>query len=161
MFFRKQQDPKLEDRLRGLSGEPEPTISSAIFDRGSLEPRPHYDALTACRRRGRHNGLMLIPFAAFGGVGSQVRPPRPLPSLWAATTRATASGQQEQGQRQLGQQQQGQRQRGDTIKGNGNAGDHDKGHGNKPDDDQYKPGKGCGDKNHEHARNDECKKPAN
>jgi hypothetical protein len=22
---------------------------------------------------------------------------------------------------------------------------------------QYKPGKGCGDQNHEHARNDECK----
>jgi hypothetical protein len=26
-------------------------------------------------------------------------------------------------------------------------------------DDQYKPGKGCGDKNHIHAREDECKKP--
>ena len=24
---------------------------------------------------------------------------------------------------------------------------------------QYKPGKGCGDKNHQHEREDECKKP--
>jgi hypothetical protein len=24
---------------------------------------------------------------------------------------------------------------------------------------EYKPGKGCGDKNHEHEREDECKKP--
>jgi hypothetical protein len=30
---------------------------------------------------------------------------------------------------------------------------------NTPDEDQYKPGKGCGDKNHEHSREDECKKP--
>jgi hypothetical protein len=28
-----------------------------------------------------------------------------------------------------------------------------------PDDDQYKPGKGCGDKNHIHERENECKKP--
>jgi hypothetical protein len=26
-------------------------------------------------------------------------------------------------------------------------------------EEQYKPGKGCGDKNHEHEREDECKKP--
>ena len=35
--------------------------------------------------------------------------------------------------------------------GNGN----DKG----ADQSEYKPGKGCGDKNHEHEREDECKKP--
>jgi hypothetical protein len=29
----------------------------------------------------------------------------------------------------------------------------------KPSDDQYKPGKGCGDKNHVHARENECKPP--
>jgi hypothetical protein len=28
-----------------------------------------------------------------------------------------------------------------------------------PSDDQYKPGKGCGDKNHVHARENECKPP--
>jgi hypothetical protein len=30
----------------------------------------------------------------------------------------------------------------------------------KPADDQYRPGKGCGDKNHIHERELECKKPA-
>ena len=30
---------------------------------------------------------------------------------------------------------------------------------NQPDEDQYRPGKGCGDKNHIHLREDECKKP--
>ena len=33
------------------------------------------------------------------------------------------------------------------------------GKGNNPGDREYKPGKGCGDKNHEHEREDECKKP--
>jgi hypothetical protein len=29
-----------------------------------------------------------------------------------------------------------------------------------PSQDQYRPGKGCGDKNHVHLRENECKKPA-
>jgi hypothetical protein len=29
----------------------------------------------------------------------------------------------------------------------------------EPAKDQYKPGKGCGDKNHVHAKENECKKP--
>ena len=32
-------------------------------------------------------------------------------------------------------------------------------HGNSAASSQYKPGKGCGDKNHVHEREDECKKP--
>jgi hypothetical protein len=36
---------------------------------------------------------------------------------------------------------------------------HDSGNGKSADSSQYKPGKGCGDKNHVHAREDECKKP--
>lgn len=35
---------------------------------------------------------------------------------------------------------------------------HDNGQGKSADNSQYKPGKGCGDKNHEHARENECKK---
>jgi len=33
---------------------------------------------------------------------------------------------------------------------------HDNGNGKSADRSQYKPGKGCGDKNHEHEREDEC-----
>jgi hypothetical protein len=46
--------------------------------------------------------------------------------------------------------------------GGGTAGviaGQDDGNGKSADQSQYKPGKGCGDKNHEHAREDECKKP--
>jgi uncharacterized protein (UPF0333 family) len=37
---------------------------------------------------------------------------------------------------------------------NGNGGNS----GNNGSDDEYKPGKGCGDKNHVHERENECKK---
>ena len=36
---------------------------------------------------------------------------------------------------------------------------HDNGNGKSADKGQYKPGKGCGDKNHQHEREGECKKP--
>ena len=36
---------------------------------------------------------------------------------------------------------------------------HDNGNGKSADRSQYKPGKGCGDKNHVHERENECKKP--
>ena len=36
---------------------------------------------------------------------------------------------------------------------------HDNGNGKSADSSQYKPGKGCGDKNHSHERENECKKP--
>ncbi|MFY9578220.1 MAG: hypothetical protein WAQ33_02745 [Gaiellaceae bacterium] len=39
-------------------------------------------------------------------------------------------------------------------KGNDNKKEND----DNGKDDEYKPGKGCGDKNHVHAREDECKK---
>jgi hypothetical protein len=42
---------------------------------------------------------------------------------------------------------------GGVIANNGNGGDN--GSAAKG---EYKPGKGCGDKNHQHARSDECKK---
>jgi hypothetical protein len=42
----------------------------------------------------------------------------------------------------------------------GDNGDHggNNGHHDDADDNEYKPGKGCGDKNHVHSRENECKK---
>jgi len=43
--------------------------------------------------------------------------------------------------------------------GGGTAGviaSHDNGNGKSADRSQYKPGKGCGDKNHQHERESEC-----
>ena len=36
---------------------------------------------------------------------------------------------------------------------------HDNGNKKSADRGEYRPGKGCGDKNHTHDREDECKKP--
>ena len=69
MFFRKRQDQGLEDRLRGLSAEPrDDFVRSLATEVRSSRVR------TAMRSRRVlaavvTSGLMLIPFAAFGGVG--------------------------------------------------------------------------------------------
>ena len=130
MFFRKRQDQRMEDRLRGLSAEPrDDFVRSLATEVRSSRVR------TAMRSRRVlaavvTTGLMLIPFAAFGGVGY-------------ASQAAKSAAQSVSG----------------GNKGNDNAGSNNKGNGNTPDEDQYKPGKGCGDKNHEHERENECKKP--
>src|SRR6476660_232002 len=140
MFFRKRQDQRMEDRLRGLSAEPrDDFVRSLATEVRSSRVR------TAMRSRRVlaavvTSGLMLIPFAAFGGVGYASQ---------AAKSAAQSVSGGNKGNDNAG---------GDNT-GNGNGGDSNKGNGNKPDDDQYKPGKGCGDKNHEHERENECKKP--
>ena len=140
MFFRKRQDQGLEDRLRGLSAEPrDDFVRSLATEVRSSRVR------TAMRSRRVlaavvTSGLMLIPFAAFGGVG------------YAAQAAKSAAQSVSSGNK-------GNDNSGDNNKGNSNAGDNNKGNGNSPADDQYKPGKGCGDKNHEHERENECKKP--
>jgi hypothetical protein len=48
------------------------------------------------------------------------------------------------------------------VLGGGAAGvvaSHDNGNGKSADKGEYRPGKGCGDKNHIHERENECKKP--
>jgi hypothetical protein len=69
MFFRKRQDQGMEDRLRGLSAEPrDDFVRSLATEVRSSRVR------TAMRSRRVlaavvTSGLILIPFAAFGGVG--------------------------------------------------------------------------------------------
>src|SRR3954466_443122 len=69
MFFRKRHDQGLEDRLRSLSAEPrDEFVRSLATEVRSSRVR------TAMRSRRVlaavvPSGLMLIPFAAFGGVG--------------------------------------------------------------------------------------------
>jgi hypothetical protein len=153
MFFRKRQDQGLEDRLRGLSAEPrDDFVRSLATEVRSSRVR------TAMRSRRVlaavvTSGLMLIPFAAFGGVGYAAQAAKSA----AQTVSNTASNNK--GNDNSGANNKGNNNSGDNNKGNSNAGDNNKGNGNSPADDQYKPGKGCGDKNHEHERENECKKP--
>ena len=106
------------------------------------------------------SGLMLIPFAAFGGVGYAAQAAKnAAQSVSSGNKGNDNSGEGNKGNSNSGDNNKGNSNSGNNNKGNSNAGDNNKGNGNKPDEDQYKPGKGCGDKNHEHERENECKKP--
>jgi hypothetical protein len=148
MFFRKRQDRELEDRLRSLSAEPKDDFVRSLSTE-IRKSRVH----TAIRSRRLvaalvTSALMLIPFVAFGGV-----------TYAAAAAKSAVQSVVNSDNKGGGGNNGGEAKGGTTQQGNnqqqGNNGDNNK----KPDDDQYKPGKGCGDKNHEHDRNNECKKP--
>ena len=144
-FFRKQEDPRLEDRLRGLSGEPNEDFVRNV----STEVRANRLRTTMRSRRVVAavvtTGLMLVPFAAFGGIGYAAQA--------AQSAAQTVSGGGTQSSAKTNGQ--GNAQGGSNTQSNLNSNSNS----NTPDEDQYKPGKGCGDKNHEHSREDECKKP--
>ena len=142
-FFRKRQDHGLEDRLRSLSVEPQDefvrklsTEIRASRVRNATRSRRVFAAVVT-------SGLILIPFAAFGGVGYAAQAAK---SAAQSVVKSDSKGGENKGQ--------GEGNGGNVAQDGNNGGDN-----GKPDDDQYKPGKGCGDKNHEHERKNECKKP--
>jgi hypothetical protein len=147
-FFRKRQDQGLEDRLRNLSAEPRDDFVSELSGhvrenrlRTTVRSRRFVAALVT-------SGLMLVPFVAFGGVSYAAAAAKS--AVQSVTKSDVKGGGDNNGGNQGGNQ-------GDN-QGGGNGGNQG-GDSKKPDDDQYKPGKGCGDKNHEHERNNECKSP--
>ena len=94
--------------------------------------------------------LLLVAFGVFGGLGyaksaahqvtkvvgvAHVSQPAQSARVTAHAAEAKTSSHHEDGE-----------------KGRGHHGDDD----DDADEDQYKPGKGCGDKNHVHRRHDEC-----
>jgi hypothetical protein len=149
MFFRKRQDQGLEDRLRTLSAEPRDEFTRELAGhvrenrlRTAARSRRFVAALVT-------TALMVVPFVAFGGV-----------HYAAAAAKSAAQAVSNTGNDNSGNSNKGNNNSGENNKGNGNSGDNNKGNGNGgPADDEYKPGKGCGDKNHEHDRNNECKTP--
>jgi hypothetical protein len=149
-FFRKQQDPKLEDRLRSLSGEP-----SEDFVR-TLTTEVRATRLRTTKRSRRvlaaivTSGFILIPFTAFGGIGYAAQAAK-------SAAQSVSGGGSQSSAKTNGQ---GNGQGGSNTQSNINSNSNSNTPAtNTPDEDQYKPGKGCGDKNHEHEREDECKKP--
>jgi hypothetical protein len=117
-FFRRRND-ELEDRLRGLGSEPRSDLVSELSGeiRASRIParmrtRRFAAALVA-------TAMMLIPFAAFGGVG--------LAASAAKTAVHSVVNTGHHANSKLGPR------------------------GVSPDQDQYRPGWGCGDKNHIHT----------
>jgi hypothetical protein len=149
-FFRKQQDPKLEDRLRSLSGQP----SDDFVRNLSTEVRANRLRSTVRSRRVlaavATTGLILIPFGAFGGIGYAAQAAK-------SAAQSVSGGGSQSNAKTNGQ---GNAQGGSSTQSNvNNNSNSNKPTTNTPDKDQYYPGKGCGDKNHEHEREDECKKP--
>jgi hypothetical protein len=157
-FFRKRQDRELEDRLRSLSAEPKDDFVRSL----STEVRKSR-AHTAMRSRRLvaalvTSGLMIVPFVAFGGVSYAAAAAKSAVQS-VSNTGNSNSADKNKGNNNSGDNNKGNNNSGDNNVGNNNSGDNNKGNNNTPDDDQYKPGKGCGDKNHEHERDNECKKP--
>jgi len=150
MFFRKRHDEGIEDRLRRLSAEPrDDFVRSLATDVRSSRVR------TAMRSRRVlaavvTSGLMLIPFAAFGGIGYAAQAAK-------SAAQSVSGGGSQSSAKTNGQ---GNAQGGSNTQSNVNSNSNSNTPAtNTPDEDQYKPGKGCGDKNHEHERENECKKP--
>jgi hypothetical protein len=119
-FFRRRNDG-LEDRLRGLGSEPSSDLVSELSGEIRASRIP-------ARMRTRRfaaalvtTAMMLIPFAAFGGVGLAA-------SAAHKAVHAVAHNQnQAKGKSKV---------RSQVV---------------TPDADQYRPGWGCGDKNHIHT----------
>src|SRR3954466_13528791 len=128
MFFRKRHDQGLEDRLRDLSAEPrDDFVRSLATEVRSSRVR------TAMRSRRVlaavvTSGLMLIPFAAFGGVGYAAQ---------AAKNAAQSVSSGKKGKDKPGSKNKGNGNVGNNNKGNNNLGDNNTGNNNSPADDQY------------------------
>jgi hypothetical protein len=97
---------------------------------------------------------MVTFFAVFGGVGYTTSAVQSID----VSRLAQAVGKDNKGNNNSGDNNKGNNNSGDNNKGNNNSGDNNKGNNNGPADDEYKPGKGCGDTNHVHERENECKK---
>ena len=124
----------IEAELRSSRPEPRPAFLAALstdLERRMRRPR-------AVRRAAFATALtaaMLSVFAAFGGIGY-------------ASSAANSAFHVSKIGRLVGISNHSSHN--DPIHGGGTA--------NNPTEGQYRPGKGCGDKNHVHARVDECKK---
>jgi uncharacterized membrane protein YgcG len=95
------------------------------------------------------SAALLVGLGSLVGVGLAASGPS---QLVAAVAKVVQSSTSSQG---AGQGDNNGAGGGNNGGGNGNGGgnsDHQ-----DPSDDQYKPGKGCGDENHVHARENQCK----
>ncbi|MGZ4393704.1 MAG: hypothetical protein ACXVRK_16555 [Gaiellaceae bacterium] len=97
---------------------------------------------------------MLTTFASFGGVGYATSAVKSLDvarvgSLVGVNSKPTKPRAAKAAQKKTVRKSSTQSSSRSFLANNNNQ--------QGPDDDQYKPGKGCGDKNHVHLRQNECK----
>ena len=141
--FRRSENHELEKELRKNRSEPRSAFVTAL----AAEVHGDTRRRTLVPRLALAGALVVAIvtfFAVFGGVGY------------------TTSAVQSINVSRLGQAV-GKSNNSDNSNSNNNSqGNNNEGNNNDDndgaDDDEYKPGKGCGDKNHVHERENECKK---
>ena len=136
-FRRHSEFRDLERQLRSRRSEPRQEFLSALAD--SLSARTGATGIGRLRvaLAASLTLVLLAAFAAFGGMG------------YAASAASQQAKQIVQVSKAAVGVNTSSRSKGPSVAKSPN----------KPDQDQYKPGKGCGDKNHIHERENECKKP--
>ena len=140
-IFRRNRD-ELETRLRAARPEPREAFVHALVDHVSRHPRPRRPLAPRLALALAVTAAIAAVFGAFGGLGyaasaaaHAVAKANPVAIVHHASPIRTLSAQP-------------------NAAGKGKDDDDEA----SPSKDQYKPGKGCGDKNHVHARENECKK---
>lgn len=151
-IFRRRPDD-LETLLRGSRPQPRDDFVAGLA--------AHVERRTPARGGlGRRLALVAAVtaaiaavFGAFGGLGyaasaaaHAVTSAKPVRAVFELTPSRSLQSSKEHGKNDDKDGQKDER-------GKGGKDDDD-----NPSHDQYKPGKGCGDKNHVHARENECKK---
>jgi hypothetical protein len=128
-LFRRSENHELERELRKHRSEPRSAFVSALAAEVHGDTRRR-TLMPRLALAGALAVAMVTFFAVFGGAGY------------------TTSAVQSVNISRLAQ----------AVGNSNNSSSSVKKEEKKPDDDQYKPGKGCGDKNHVHERENECKK---
>ena len=151
-FRRKSEFDELERGLRESRPEPSDDLIRTVSSRFWRGPSLRRLAAPRLAFAAALSALLLAAFGAFGGFGYASK---------AASGQITAftnvKGKSSGNGVAASSSNRSSNNRDNNNGGNDNGDDDDDDDG--PDDDQYKPGKGCGDKNHVHERENECKKP--
>jgi len=141
--FRRSENHELEKGLRKHRSEPRSAFVLAL----AAEVHGDTRRRTLVPRLALAGALVVAIvtfFAVFGGVGY------------------TTSAVQSINVSRLGQAVGKSNNSNNSNSNNNSQGNNNEGNNNDDndgaDDDEYKPGKGCGDKNHVHERENECKK---
>jgi hypothetical protein len=153
--FRRSANHELERELRKHRPEPRSALVSALAAeihgdtrRRTLMPRLALAGALAV--------AMVTFFAVFGGAGYTTSAVQSIDvsRLAQAVGKGNSSSNSVNNSSSANSNNANNANNTNSTNGNnGNNGDDD-----DADDDEYKPGKGCGDKNHVHERENECKK---
>jgi hypothetical protein len=158
-FWKRHDDGELGDELRAQRAEPPAGLVQSVVERIVAERRLARGGLFRPALAGAFTAVLLISFAVFGGASYASSMAHQVTKVVSVVNvskgddhaKATAHGTQASSSNSVSHDSVGRHSEGKG--GNGNGDDENDG----ADEDQYKPGKGCGDKNHVHERHDECK----